>query len=84
MRGRWPEEKGCGTSCLVEGRIAARCSTSAVPATGGRLTAVMAAARKSKCNNGGRPPGNTRKAGKDGSITGTGNGPTGNGAASGA
>ena len=50
-------------------------------ATGDRLTAGMAAERKRKCNNGGRPTRNTRTARKDGSITGTGNEPTGRNAA---
>ena len=39
---RWAE-KGCGTSCYAEGRVAARCSISAEAATGGRSTAERGA-----------------------------------------
>ena len=48
---------------------------------GDRPTAGMAAGRERNCNNIATPTGNTRTARKDGSITGTGSGPTGNGSA---
>ena len=52
--------------------------------TGGTNTAASAAGGKRGGNNGGPPTGGTSKAGRDGSITATGNGPTGNAAACGA
>ena len=81
--GVWPEKCCCG-SYVAEGRVAGRCFTSAVPATGATDTAANDAGRKHGGNRGGVPTGDTSKAGRDGSITVTGNGPTGNVAACGA
>ena len=58
------------------------CSGSVVIVTGGTNTAASAAGGKRGGNNGGTPTGGTSKVGKDGSITATGNGPTGTAAAS--
>ena len=66
------------------GPAVAWCSGSVVIVTGGTNTAASAAGGKRGGNNGGTPTGGTSKVGKDGSITATGNGPTGNAAASGA
>ena len=63
------------------GPAVARCSGSAVIVTGATGIAVSAADEKPGGNNGVVRTKNTRKARKDGSITGTGNGSTGNGAA---
>ena len=60
------------------------CSGSAVIVTGATNTVATDADRKRGGNNGGPPTGDISKAGGDGSITATGNGPTGNAAASGA
>ena len=78
------QRSGVAAVCFAEGRVAGCCSTSAVPAIGGRPTAGRGADRKHNGNNGGTPTGDTSKVWKDGSITVTGNGPTGTGAASGA
>ena len=66
------------------GPAVAWCSGSVVIVTGGTNTAASAAGGKRGGNNGGPPTGGTSKAGRDGSITATGNGPTGNAAACGA
>ena len=58
------------------GPAVAWCSGSAVIVTGGTNTAASAAGGKRGGNNGGPPTGDTSKAGRDGSITATGNGPT--------
>ena len=63
------------------GPAVARCSGSAVIVTGATGIAASDAGKKPGGNKGGTPTGGTRKARKDGSITGTGNGSTGNGAA---
>ena len=61
--GVWPA-KWHGSSCFAEGRVAECCSTSAIPATGGRSTAASAAGGKRGGNNGGPPTGGTSKAGR--------------------
>ena len=66
------------------GPAVAWCSGSVVIVTGGTNTAASAAGGKRGGANGGPPTGGTSKAGRAGSITATGNGPTGNAAASGA
>ncbi len=82
-RGWGPAKSPCGGG-FAGGPAVAWCSGSAVIVTGGTNTAASAAGRKRGGANGGPPTGNTSKVGKDGSITATGNGPTGNAAASGA
>ena len=64
------------------GPAVAWCSGFVVIVTGGTNTAASAAGGKRGGNNGGTPTGGTSKAGRDGSITATGNGPTGTAAAS--
>ena len=64
------------------GAAVARCSGSAVIVTAAINTAARDAGGKRGGNNGGTPTSGTSKAGRDGSITATGNGPTGNAAAS--
>ena len=59
------------------GPAVARCSGSAVIVTAAINTAASDAGGKRGGNNGGTPTGGTSKAGKDGSITATGNGPIG-------
>ena len=66
------------------GPTVAWCSGSTVIVTGATDTAASAAGGKRGGNNGGPPTGGTSKAGRDGSITATGNGSTGNAAAVGA
>ena len=63
------------------GPAVAWCSGSVVIVTGGTNTAASAAGGKRGGANGGPPTGGTSKAGRDGSITATGNGPTENAAA---
>ena len=70
LRRRFCRGAGCG---VVFGSV--------VIVTGGTNTAASAAGGKRGGNNGGPPTGDTSKAGRDGSITATGNGPTGTAAA---
>ena len=85
-----PEGRGWGPAKIpygggsAGGPAVAWCSGSVVIVTGGTNTAASAAGGKRGGNNGEPPTGGTSKVGKDGSITATGNGPTGNAAASGA
>ena len=81
--GRWPEPWR-GARCGAAGRGAARCSPSVGPATGGRPTVGITVARPRNAVNGGRRTRGISAAKKAGSITGTANGPTARGAASGA
>ena len=78
-----PAKIPCGGGS-AGGPAVAWCSGSAVIVTGGTNTAASAAGGKRGGANGGPPTGGTSKAGRDGSITATGNGPTGNAAACGA
>ena len=80
---RWPENWRGDRWCAA-GRGAARCSTSAGPATGGRRTAGRAAASPRNGNNGGPPTGGTSRVRKAGSIIVTTSGRTAPGAAAGA
>ena len=82
-RGWGPAKSPCGGGS-AGGPAVAWCSGSVVIVTGGTNTAASAAGGKRGGNNGGPPTGGTSKAGRDGSITATGNGPTGNAAACGA
>ena len=82
-RGWGPAKSPCGGGS-AEGPAVAWCSGSVVIVTGGTNTAASAVGGKRGGNNGGTPTGGTSKVGKDGSITATGNGPTGNAAACGA
>ena len=75
-RGWGPAKSPCGNGS-AGGPAVARCSGSVVIVTGDTNTAASAAGGKRGGNNGGTPTGGTSKAGKDGSITATGNGPTG-------
>ena len=85
-----PEGRGWGAAKSpygggsAGGPAVAWCSGSVVIVTGGTNTAASAAGGKRGGANGGPPTGGTSKVGKDGSITATGNGPTGNAAACGA
>ena len=85
-----PEGRGWGAAKSpygggsAGGPAVAWCSGSVVIVTGGTNTAASAAGGKRGGANGGPPTGDTSKAGRDGSITATGNGPTGNAAACGA
>ena len=78
-----PAKSLCGGGS-AGGPAVAWCSGSVVIVTGGTNTAASAAGGKRGGANGGPPTGGTSKVGKDGSITATGNGPTGNAAACGA
>ena len=82
-RGRGAAKSPC-VNGFAGGPTVARCSGSAVIVTGATDTAASAADSKHGGNKGGVPTGDTSKAGRDGSITATGNGPTENGAACGA
>ena len=64
------------------GPAVAWCSGSVVIVTAAINTAASDAGGKRGGNNGGTPTGGTSKAGKDGSITATGNGPIGGAAGS--
>ena len=75
-RGRGPAKSYC-VNGFAGAAAVARCSGSAVIVTGDTNTAASAAGGKRGGNNGGPPTGDTSKAGRDGSITATGNGPTG-------
>ena len=83
-RRREPRGWWCGARCGAAGRGAGRCSPSVGPATGGSATVGRAAARPRNAVNGGRRTHGISAAWKAGSITGTANGPTARGAASGA
>ena len=74
-RGWGPAKSPCGGGS-AGGPAVAWCSGSVLIVTGGTNTAASAAGRKRGANNGGTPTSGTRKVGKDGSITATGNGPT--------
>ena len=82
-----PQGRGGGSaksSCVngfAGGPAVARCSGFVVIATGATGTAASDAGEKPGGNKGGTPTGGTSKARKAGSITATGNGPTGNAAA---
>ena len=80
--GDWGTPKSHCVNGSAGGPAVAWCSGSAVIVTGGTNTAASAAGGKRGGANGGPPTGGTSKAGRDGSITATGNGPTGNAAAS--
>ena len=79
-RGRGPAKSSYADGFAV-GPAVARCSGSAVIVTGATGTVATDAGKKHGGNKGGTPTGGTSKARRDGSITATGNGSTGNGAA---
>ena len=81
-RGGGPAKSSC-VNGFAGAPAVARCSGSAVIVTGATGTAPSDAGEKPGGNNGGTPTGGTSKARKDGSITATGNGTTGNAAATG-
>ena len=81
---RWGPAKSHCVNGFAGGPIVAWCSGSAVIVTGATNTAASDADRKRDVGNFGLPTGDTSKAGRDDSITATGNGPTGNVAAVGA
>ena len=78
-RGRGPATSSYADGFAV-GPAVAWCSGSAVIVTGATGIAGSDAGKKSGGNKGGPPTGGTSKARKDGSITRTGNGSTGNAA----
>ena len=80
---RWGPAKSSCVNGFAGGPAVAWCSGSAVIVTGATGIAASAAGGKRGGNNGGPPTGGTSKARKAGSITATGNGPTGNAAATG-
>ena len=82
-RGRGPARGSCADG-IAGGPAVAGCSGSVVIVTGATGTAAIDADEKSGGNRGGTPTGGTRTARKESLITGTGNGPTGQSAASGA
>ena len=71
---RWEPAKSHCADGFAGGPTVARCSGSAVIETGATDTAATDAARKRDGNNGGPLTGDTSKAGRDGSITATGDG----------
>ena len=81
--GRWPEPWR-GARCGAAGRGEGRCFPSVGPATGGRPTLGITAARPRNGNNGGRRTPGISAAKKAGLITGTANGLTARDVASGA
>ena len=76
-RGGGPAKSSC-VNGFAGGPAVARCSGFVVIATGATGIAASDAGEKPGGNNGGPPTGGTSKARKAGSITATGNGPTGN------
>ena len=79
-RGGGPAKRSCADG-FAGAPAVARCSGSAAIVTGATGTVATDAGKKHGGNNGVVRTKNTRKARKAGSITGTGNGSTGNGAA---
>ena len=81
---RWGPAKGHCVNGFAGVPAVVRCSGSAVIVTGATDTAGHTAGKKRGCDNGVVRTKNTRTARKEGSITGIGNGSTGQSAASGA
>ena len=79
-RGGEPAKRSCADG-FAGAPAVARCSGSAVIVTGATGTVATDAGKKHGGNKGGTPTGGTSKARRDGSITATGNGTTGNAAA---
>ena len=71
---RWGPAKSHCVNGFAGGPTVAWCSGFAVIVTGATDTAASAAGKKRGGNNGGPPTGGTSKAGRDGSITATGDG----------
>ena len=78
---RWGPAKSHCVNGFAGGPTVAWCSGSVVIVTGATNTAATAADGKRNGANGGPPTGDTSKAGRDCSITATGNGPIGSAAA---
>ena len=81
LQGRgWGPATNSYADGFAVGPAVAWCSGSVAIATGATGTAATGAGKKSGGNKGGTPTGGTSKARRDGSITATGNGITGNAA----